>query len=479
MDHNLSVNNFMRLLLTILGSLLIAPQALALTVPPKPGVLTPYVQAVVDYVDDALANVGGSTGTCDSTYSKAEAARELRSLLFDMDAAVVQPNFDIEQTVCLRNDVQALERYMRDLIDLMLASAYSCDAGSKAYYQEMIQYVWNMTVNLRRYGTDPRTQVPVSDKYVEKPPSDAKDSDDDKLCPYHSLYAPPSVDDVGCQDDALPITAPAQLQTEMLFVNSILKRMGILGVGGTALEFDNLRNSIARIWQDTDQYVWDVSNRVPGANIGIGPLTFTPVTIPNSGESGCLGWPSDVVSGSVTGENIPLREDYPFVLTNELAEVFEFLEEREHVRWFEYVQGLEDEIILDAAYVPSLYPNALSGINREHLGVESLSILSMRDPQSRMAKLANNLHEQTRELAMHVVSLDSSEGANAPLRIFTRNYAAFLSRICINRGCGNPLLRAVEHTLRDECFSAFLMDSFFQNNPNASTLPECRAMYTD
>ena len=441
-----------------------------------PDVISPYAQNVIQSMDDVLTSASsGGTGTCDGSFNAAKATRELREILFDTHAAVLEPSKDIKRSACLRSDVEALEKYLRDLIDLMVLSAANCDDLAKASYQEAIRFVWDKLFFIRKSGTDPQAHSPLVDGIIDNPPFGSSANDDDSRCPYHSVYAMPSISDTGCQDDALPITSNAGLQNEMTFMNRILQKIGILGVGGLALEFDNLRNRLFSIWDERDDYISDVStSRLPGSGVGVNQVpVFTPTIVQNSGESGCLGWPSDVLSGPVTGKDIPLEEYYPFVLTREIAEIFSFLQERDHVRWFEYVRSMNNEIIAEELFLNAFTPLFMEEINRDHLGVESFSILSVRDPQSRMANLADDLHKQTLGFASHTVSLDGGEHSDAPLRVLARNYAKFLSRMCINRSCGNSLLRAIEHTLRDECFYAFLM------NPSNSTLRECRARYVN
>jgi hypothetical protein len=481
MVHKLFANNILKKLLFITGLLLIAQNASALAVPSAPDAISPYAQEVIQSMDNMLTNASsGSAGNCDGNFNTAKATRELREILFDTYASVSEPNADIERSACLVNDVEALEIYLRELIDLMIQSASSCDDSAKAAYQNAIRFVWNKLFDIRRFGTDPRTHSPFEGEVIDDPPSGSSSSDDDTRCPYHSVYTLPTISDIGCQDDDLPLSARDRLQVEMSVMNNILEKIGILGIRGLSFEFGNLRNRIFSIFSDRDDYISDVStSRLPGPRALPQIPAFTNTNVDNSGESGCIGWPSDVVSGPVTGDDIPLQGYYPFVLTQEIAEVFSFLQERDHVRWFEYVRSLNTEIIDEELFLSAFNSSSMENINREHLKVESLSMLSIRDPQKNMQNFADELHKNTLDFASHVVSLDGGENADAPLRALARKYATFLSRMCVNRSCSYSLLRAIEHTLRDDCFSAFLMDSFFRDNPSNSTLPECRAIYAN
>jgi len=116
-------------------------------------------------------------------------------------------------------------------------------------------------------------------------------------------------------------------------------------------------------------------------------------------------------------------------------------------------------------------------VNRDHLDLESFSILSIREGQRQMNDLADNLHASTRQFVKQAVVIPGDAQTLPPLRMFAANYARFLSRMCVNKGCEKTLLRTIELSLRDECFYSFLMGEFFRANPNASTLPACRALY--
>ena len=105
-------------------------------------------------------------------------------------------------------------------------------------------------------------------------------------------------------------------------------------------------------------------------------------------------------------------------------------------------------------------------------------VATVRDPQRRMHNLSQYLHTQSRAFAGLATRVDPFSDL-PPLRQFAKDYATFLSRMCQTRGCLPTLLRTVELTEREGCFATFLLDQFFSDDPNASTLPACRAVFTE
>ena len=199
--------------------------------------------------------------------------------------------------------------------------------------------------------------------------------------------------------------------------------------------------------------------------------------VPTQGEAGCYLWPSVTPEGVVTTRFIPLRDTFS-IQTVELERTLGYLFEKSLPIHLEYVRGFDG---VGSFLGTQGYEIDQRGLNLKHVALENSFILSLDDPQVRMGNIAQNLQSETRQLARHAVVLpDQAENPppdGPPLRDFARRYATFLSRMCINRGCEKPLLRTVELSLRDECFSSTLMDIFFRDHPTARTLQSCRIKY--
>ena len=476
--------SFFVFLLLFLGAVFSPEQAYALSAPPRPVVISKYVGGIFTHVEQHLSTAPAGTAiTCDPVTQEADEARLLRDLLVDTDAAIIQPEQELAHTACFTHDAKELERYLRSLIDSTLAAAKACNPDDASHYRTMAQYVWRMLWRLRSSGLDPRAKAPLTEMEVgDEPPAGALPTADDELCPYDSRYAPTQFLNVGCQFSLLPSTASSRLSREAKLMDEILQR--IESTTGIASQLQQFRKFLSDLWNDAAIFVTGVSVLRPPAPLSISGLTFALATQPNVGESGCLGWPSDVLpGGTVSAERIPLQNYFPAVLTPDLAEAIAYLLERQDPRWLEYIQDLNQRS-LDAGEEPGrrqLDAGELAIVNRLHLGMESFSILSIRDPQKRMEKLADLLHGRTRDFTQFAVALpnEPTPSDGPTLRSFIRQYAGFLSRMCVNRGCGNTLLRTIELSLRDECFSSFLMDMFFRNNPTARTLPACKALYVE
>src|SRR3989344_9373385 len=122
----------MRFLFVLIGTVLFAPHAAAMTAPARPALIsTTYVEGVLTHIETFLsaATSGGAGSSCTAAEAiqfEAEAARNLRSIFFDVQAGVTEPARDLERSACFVSDVEALETYLRDLFDLALLSAQSC-----------------------------------------------------------------------------------------------------------------------------------------------------------------------------------------------------------------------------------------------------------------------------------------------------------------------------------------------------------------
>ena len=470
----------MRLLLVLIGTMFFVPSVEALTAPRTPFTISAYPQEVFSHVDTYLSGVSGGGGgeTCNVVDSRARAASNLRDILFDLEGAVIAPQRDLARSACFQNDIVEMERYLRALIDSALSSAEDCDGQAQVHYETMVVYVWNRLRDIRRFGLRPWEQAPAEGTgtvSVGTGPST-------QLCPYESTYAAAGPGGVGCSGIVASTVSAGPLKREVNLFESIIARLGEIGT----VELPALRKQLIRIWKGAERFVSGAKRTRP-----LGPsvfLDFEPdlseeVTVPAAGEAGCLDWPSSITSGRVTGEGIPLQSYFPFILTNELADALTFIEMRDDPRWFEYEQALRQEFRKGGGGELTLTAQGgdLRDVNRDHLYLETFSILSIRETQSQMNDLANALHASTRSFVRQAVVLpgDSDSPNPAPLRTFAANYARFLSRMCVNKGCQKTLLRTIELSLRDECFKSFLMGAFFQANPSASTLPACKALYVD
>jgi hypothetical protein len=475
----------------------------ALPTPPLPPVIArPYLdqpdasaplglfQHIKKYLDDAQPDPPTSCAADEKIRLEAETARALRDVLFDLRGGVIEPQLDLGRTACVRADAEALEGYIRALSELALQSARdSCDMQAAAHYLAMVEFVWNTLRGMRRFGLDPATPVPLAGTGALSPPGGATAASDDDHCLYDSRKAGMQFGGLGCQDLTLPSATPSfRLFREARIFESLRKQLDINLLTpnlGLATQLRTLRKMLDDIRKATDTYVSSLMvKRPPGTSSGA-IFTFTPFVAPNANERGCLGWPSEV-GGTVSGKDVSLQEGFPFLLTQELRETFAYLRMRENDSWLEYERALTDEQKANEeqpfAIGGSFLPN-LNFENRTHLRLESFAILTIRDPQDRMEEIGDRLHERTREFASFATNIDAKTWAapakTPPLRAFAQAMASFLSRMCVNRGCEEPLLRVTEMSLRDECFSTFLMHLFFKGNPNAATLPACRAIYAE
>lgn len=477
----------MRLRFILFGTFVFLSPLQAHAVPAPPDLIyataaTTYAQALMNEAQQLISNLPTGNISCGTQFEK-EIVHSMREMFLDVEKGFAEPQEDIVRSVCFAHDVMALERYIRDLLREAMAEAQNetCNQGAARQYVITAKYVWDGLLTLRKHGLDPLEVDSVTGAEFTTTPSAALPVDDDEYCPYTSPYASTGFADVGCQYANLPASASDRLKEEAQNNREILHTTlgdGITGLG--ILELPELRNQIKHIRNAVDSFVSGVTrNRGVFPSSGVVTPSFTFTTVPNAGETGCRDWPSDVTAGSVTGKDIPLQQYFPYVLTNEMAELWTLLEMRQDKRWDEYILVYEEEVLQRPylglpLYAPTI---GLQEISRDHRDRESSNIFSIREPQQRYEKLANALHAKTRLFAYQVVSPPGFIGI-PPLRVFTRDYATFLSRMCQNRGCMNNLIRAVELSVRDACFPSFLQDQFFYTNPSASTLGACQALYT-
>lgn len=483
----------MRFLLLLIGLVIPAASASALTVPPLPPAQSPYIQEVFDAITDSLtAATGGTPAACtpfEKDLARKEAAADFRSLFLDPLGGSKEPARDLLRTVCYAFDLQAMERALAALIAQTITSAGNCDGQSQEAYRTATVFLWQKIRDVRAYGLSPTVQAPVTGTGAKNPPLIATSTSDDALCPYDSRYAPVGFAGLGCNSAFFPVSAPGiaspVLIAELSLLERILARTSNVFGGGLADELSLYRYALSKISGDAAAFVNGISlsstnGRPPRALTLLFEPVLTSFVASNVGESGCYGWPSSA-GGVVSGKDLALRNEFPGVLTRELAEAFEFLRMREDPKWQEYLQSLQSEIArTDGGGIGFTFPaENLGDINREHVVMESHLILSIRDPQIRMANLANDLHDRTRAFTSQAVNLTGTPAGTPPLREFVQRFTTFLSGMCSNRGCGKTLLRAFELSLREECFSQFRSALFFSINPAASTLPACRAKFAD
>jgi hypothetical protein len=447
----------MRYLLIIIGFLTFPLSAYALNAPERPEVKSEYVKSVLKKVEQTLGDATADNfSDCDQNKSAQTAIQSFREMLFDADAVVVQPQKDVARSMCYMQDIQALERYIADLIDLSIENAWSCNSAAGKIYREEAVFIWDMLLQVRRYGLNPRMQIPVSGERVEFDSANTDPTSDDALCPYYSEYAPIGFDGAGCYGEGYPIWDVSYFMEE--YEDAL----------------PEYYNMLVDIIEEANRFVKAISIRDPFPRIVLNPI-FPSHIAPNAEESGCKGWPSDV-GGVVTGENIPLMEYSPVVLTTELADAIAFIQERSTKKWYEYEKTLDEQAKEQGGGAIGgqfMFPD-ITSINSDHLDRETSSILSIRDPQEKMESIADSLHLNTKKFSAEVQSSD-----NDSIRGFIRQYSEFLARMCVNRGCGHILLRAIELSLKDECFSAFNKDrDSLSVGAGSSNLGSCRASYT-
>jgi hypothetical protein len=466
----------------LIGLLLLLSPLAVNGAPQRPDLISRYARALIDEAEGRLSALpGSSSDPCDAALER-EVVSNMRLMFREAQNGFALPQEDVARSACFTSDIVGLERYVRDLLMDAVLQAESCNGERARSIVSIAAMVWDGISKLRQYGLDPEARAPVTGSGSAAPPPGATPQSDDALCPYTSQYAATGFADAGCQyADLFPSAATSRLKEEAGLMRRILFRAlgdGFFGIGSVELPF--FRDLLSRFWNATDLYVSNVTRQRSVLPLYRFTPTFTLRSVPNAGESGCLGWPSDVTAGPVTGEDIALQQYFPFILTDELAEMIAFLEERDGHKWQEYVRSFREELASNGSFNELLflsYGTDVASLNRDHLSRESSLIFSLREPQERYERLADRLHESTRRFAQQAVTMPGS-AFDPPLRTFVREYATFLARMCQNRGCGDNLIRAVELSRRDECFSSFLQDQFFRDHPSERTLESCRAIYT-
>ena len=476
----------MRIAFLLIGFLFLPQNALALDAPAMPLANSPYVLEVFDLITTNLTGApAGTPASCaqfQKTVARKESAERLRALFQDRIALSVEPTVDLSRTGCFVFDIQAMEHVLSDLIKKTMEKAGECNGDAEERYFDQAAYLWKEIQNVRRGGLNPRLRTGEG---PEVPPLTATSASDDAICPYDSDYAPVSLAQLGCQEILLSTFMtlgpfPSVSQDELSLGESILLHLQGSGGGGLSGALPLYRGSLSKIWQNAAAFVAGVTTaRFPGPLKLFEPI-LTPFIAGNVGESGCYGWPANA-GGVVTGEGITHQNAFPDILTRDLTDAFQFLKAREEPMWIEYIHSLRQEPGSPDGEPTDevLSLDDLQEINREHILRESQLILGLRDPQARMANLANDLHQHTRAFTSQAVGLTGTPSGMPPLRDFAKRFSEFLMGMCTNRGCLHTLVRSVELSLRDECFPHFRSALFFAANPTAATLQPCRAKYAE
>ena len=483
----LFANNPMRFFFLIIAFLL--PQgASALVVPAFPQANSHYIKELFEAVKiDLAGKTSPGAGTCTALQkelSRAEAAAQLRAIFVDRSAAATEPISDLSRSACYLFDIRAMEHALALLIRSSVTSAEACDSAASEHYRAAAALLHEKLRQVRAFGLDPRVQVPITGTGMNAPPPTATSAAANVLCPYDSDYAPTGISHLGCQEILLSTFAtlapfPPVFAQELSLLQKIVVQIQGSGGGGLTGALPLFRGTIQKLNMNADAFVKGLT-----ASRFLSPprfmvLTLLPFVAGNVGESGCFGWPADA-GGVVTGSDITRQNTFSDIHTRELTEALAFIKLREEPQWKEYERSLEQDIGVESGILGFTLPaENLSDINREHIARESHLILALRDPQIRMANLANNLHARTRAFTSQAVGLTGSPSGLPPLRDFARRFSTFLSGMCTNRGCTQTLLRAIELSLRDECFPHFRSALFFMSNPTAGTLKPCKALYTD
>ncbi len=476
----------MRITLPLIGLLLLAHTAHAqgLTIPSAGGIPeSHFVKLILDEVDNQLRNASGAPaagpGTdYDSAMSRARAAARLRGLFVDIPAGASEPMRDIDRTVCFLYDIRLMERMLAGLIKEYLNSAEDLDAVATDQYYKTITYLWEKLWQVRQFALDPTARAPV---FPNAGSGDTTASGDDALCPYDSFYAPMGFDTHGCIADSFAYISEARvLNREVTLLGQILTQL-TGATDGLPPQLALYRGSLKNVWEDSYKFVQGISNAAAPRALKLFEPIYVRFKAQNIGESGCLGWDSDVSPFiEVTGDDVTLLNRFPgTTFTRELADTFAFLKLREEPEWREYVRDLNrrTEEHGAGAIGLTLPMEGLDDVNREHIARESHLMLSIRDPQIRVANIAQGLHERTRLYTSQAVILKGQKNVMPPLREFINRFYKFISHMCSNRGCGRTLLRANDLLHMDtECFSSFKAVEYFLKNPGAVTLPTCKSL---
>ena len=493
------------LLLTLIGLLLFIPEVYAYPAPVVPPLYGEFAKELLKEIKvETEASVGGAAPPCDGIHQASLVAEGLR-LMFLASNTLVASDEDIARSVCFTHDVQKMEEYLAVLMKNAITEANACRLSAASQYQLSAEKLWFKLYAIRRSGLDPTTFTPLP----EVIPSPIPAVPDPTICSYDSAYAMRSWGKIGCNEAAttaagvtiVPFTIFAREQSLLrtLYENIISPvpppvppPPSISSLASLPPTIPPKTSLVTRlrelvyalnvvIRRDANFFVnkWGFVRKLPMGTYT--PFVFTPLVYPTAGESGCLGWPTATVTAlgfvPVTGKNVPRLNTLPPVLTRELAETLAVLATIKRPENYTYGRDIAPTAKETSTPEFVFYGDEVQK-NREDLSKEYFSLLSIRDPQKAMENMGNDLHAQSRLFASEVVILPGAPTVLPKFRQFAVDYATFLLKMCVNRGCEGNLMRAIELAYRDECFSQFILDDYFLHNPSASTLRTCRTWFT-
>jgi len=154
-----------------------------------------------------------------------------------------------------------------------------------------------------------------------------------------------------------------------------------------------------------------------------------------------------------------------------------FLTEEAEDQPNEYLLSLTREVGTGSLFWQLVGRAPLTAAFEEHIGAEADLLLSTRDLQEGIRDASRAVHGSLRRLARLSAAIPVDPAAPAPplLRRFAGSLITFLNQMCINRGCRDPLRRAMELSLRDECFPFLTIDPTVRRRV---PIPPCVARYT-
>lgn len=469
---------------------------------------SPYVSGHLPALEAALAAVaGGPPSTpCPDPNLEINAIQRVGDILLGAEQALREGSLDLtERSACFQYDIWRIEDVIESAVVDYLDRAEVCDVKAMEPIDAILVALADLLLAVRKGGLNPDFGRPPGD-----PPGGATDVDDDLLCPYHSAYAVPTLQDFqtlvswgkGCSDIDLPLGAEAILHEEAQLLDRITERF-----------VDS--SPLAPPWSFLDTAEWyrllvmDIRNlaQVFVTNLSSlvgtfgGPFPDPPTPFPPDlyggtgstiGESGCRGWPTTSTEGVVRGEGYALarRGHSPF-LDPALRRMLAFLEEALTIvanlkdldltkRPNEYLLTLRRQLdeSRGSATGSSLTEDVaavlfLNSLFAQHVEEEAAFLLSIQDGQARLRQSLRPVHALSREVARSIVPLPGEipPADGPPWRGFLGKFLLFLSQMCPNRGCSDAIMRAYELSLRDECYPYFLFGT------GSTPLPLCAARY--
>mgnify|MGYP006865017141 CR=1 FL=1 len=473
------------LLLTLIGLIFFIPEVYAYPAPVVPPLYGKFATELLKEIKtETEASVGGAAPPCDGIHQASLVSEGLRHMFLTSNTLVASDE-DIARSVCFTHDVRKMEEYLAVLMKNAITEAKACRLSASSQYQLSAEKLWFKIAAIRRSGLDPTAFTPLPAVI----PSPIPAVPDPTICSYDSAYAMRSWRNIGCNEDA---TAAASVTigpfTILAREQSLLKTLYEKIISPVPNSFINQLKALmdtltidirkdANVFVDDKGFVRKIGVDLTRYN----PFAIAPIVYPAAGESGCLGWPTTTVTAlgfvPVTGKNVPRLNTLPPVLTRELAETLAVLATIKRPENYTYGRDIAPTAKETSTLEFVFYGDEVQK-NREDLSREYFSLLSIRDPQKAMENIGGELHIQSRIFAEEVVMLPGAPAVLPKFRQFAVDYATFLLKMCVNRGCEGNLMRAIELAYRDECFSQFILDDYFLHNPSASTLRTCRTWFT-